>query len=95
MHYKKQKNNFLTVCILSIFLLIYFALPAQANTDNEVFNCYTYDSQNHIIDGYWDDADETWYLFLTSSKSVTESMLISLEMGSKFLMEHWILKHQQ
>ena len=64
--------------LCSIIMILFFVFPvftAEASIGDEAFSCYTYDSQNHIIDGYWDDADETWYLFLTSSQSVTDSML--------------------
>ena len=71
-------NTLQKIKLFSILIILFFVFPiftAEANVNAEQFSCYTYDAQNHIIDGYWDDEDETWYLFLTSSQSVTESML--------------------
>ena len=66
-----MKQKFLKTFLLSFILVMMFAIPSYAAE----FSCYTYDEQNHKINGYYSEHDDTWYLFLTSSQSVTGSML--------------------
>lgn len=69
-----MRRNILKILFVCLMLNLFMIVPmtAMANTD---FYCYTYDEQNHEIDGYYSENDDTWYLFLTSSQSVTGSML--------------------
>ena len=39
------------------------------------FSCYTYDEHGNVLDGFWDEADGTWYLFVTSTQSIEETDL--------------------
>ena len=41
----------------------------------ESFSCYTYDAQGNVLDGYWSAEREAWYLFLTSTQSVSDTKL--------------------
>ena len=61
--------------LLCLLFVCFLAMPVLAAEAAEDFSCYTYDGQNHEINGYYSEPDDTWYLFLTSSQSVTGSML--------------------
>lgn len=37
---------------------------------SDVFSCHTFDDRGNLIEGYWSEEDDTWYLFLTSTQAV-------------------------
>ncbi len=71
------KRTFLTSVCLCLLLTLFTAVPAIAAETNETeaFSCYTFDGQNHVINGFWSDRDGIWYLFVTSSQDVSETNL--------------------
>lgn len=66
------KRTFLKAVLLSLLLIFFVAMPAAADETGE-FNCYTFDGQNHVINGYWSEQDAAWYLFVTSTQEVAEA----------------------
>lgn len=64
------------IVLLCLLLLFFASIPVFAEDSVDTpFSCYTLDTQNHKINGYWSEKDNTWYLFMTSSQSVTRSMI--------------------
>lgn len=41
----------------------------------EDFSCYTYDEHGNMLDGFWDEADGVWYMFVTSTQTIGETDL--------------------
>lgn len=41
--------------------------PSEAAAE---FSCHTYDTQGHILNGFWSDKDQMWYLFVTSTQEI-------------------------
>ena len=41
----------------------------------EEFSCYAYDEHGNVLNGFWDEADDTWYLFVTSTQMIGETEL--------------------
>lgn len=67
-----MKRTFLKAVLLSLLLIFFVVMPAAAD-ETEAFNCYTFDGQNHVINGYWSEQDVAWYLFVTSTQEVGEA----------------------
>ena len=66
-----MKNRLIKAGILCLLLLVLAVVPVYAAD----FSCYTYDTQEHRIDSYWDETDDTWYLFVTSSQDISETVI--------------------
>lgn len=69
-----KKNKFLCILLACLLTISLVCTPVQAVDEDgyEAFSCFTYDEQGRILDGYWSETDETWYLFLTSTQSVAD-----------------------
>ena len=70
-----KKSKFLCLVLACLLMLSLVRTPVQAVDEDghEAFSCFTYDDQGRMLDGYWSEKDETWYLFLTSTQSLSDT----------------------
>lgn len=59
--------------VLLMIMLITAVLLSPKETGN--FSCHTYDSQGRILKGYWSEAEDVWYLFVTGAQDVSDIQL--------------------
>ena len=72
-----KKSKFLitaAACLLAVLLICIPALIMEASAQAD-FACFAYDGQGRVLDGYWSETDETWYLFVTSTQSIADTDL--------------------
>lgn len=70
-----KKSKFLCLVLACLLMVSLVRTPVQAVDEDghEAFSCFTYDDQGRMLDGYWSEEDETWYLFLTSTQSLSDT----------------------
>ena len=73
-----RRNYLVPILTLLLAVGLISALLATQKAENG-FSCYTYDDQGRIINGYWSENEEMWYLFLTSTQNVLDVQLYCTE----------------
>lgn len=69
-----KKNKLFCVLLAGLLLMSLVCAPVQAVDEDgyEAFSCFTYDDQGRVLDGYWSEKEEIWYLFVTSTQSLAD-----------------------
>ena len=70
----KHKKWIAVIALVFVMAMLIPTALAAEETD-ETFSCFTYDSQGHLLNGYWSEKDEVWYLFVTSTQNVADTQL--------------------
>ena len=67
-----MRRNYL-IPILTILLVIgVISALLSIQKEEKGFSCYTYDDRGRVINGYWSETEEMWYLFLLSTQDISD-----------------------
>lgn len=67
--------NSIVALIIFIGLWRFEFSASKEESSDAGFSCYTYDSQKEKIVGFWRQKDDTWYLFLPSTQSISDTLI--------------------
>lgn len=58
--------------VLTLMLGVSLHAVGAKEAENSEFDCFTYDGQGKLLDGYWSEEDNLWYLFVTSTQALED-----------------------